>query len=96
MMNVNVTGLESERLDRFEKHWVTRVPFEECLDLKLCMICYPSHFWHQFLTRGFKFTMLRLSTQEYKNSFAYLRTLKGTNKAHFTVDFQQRIVGNLN
>ena len=42
------------------------------------------------------FTVLGLSTQEYKNSFDYLRTLKGTDKAHFTVDFQQRIVGNLN
>nr|XP_022328554.1 uncharacterized protein LOC111127600 isoform X1 [Crassostrea virginica] len=33
--------------------------------------------------------------QEHKNSFNYLRTLKGLPTAHFTIDFQQRIVGNL-
>ena len=79
MMNVNVTGLESERLDRFEKHKVTWVPFEKCLDLKLCMICYPSHFWHQFLTRGFKITVLRLSTQEYKISGRWMVPIRLTS-----------------
>lgn len=33
--------------------------------------------------------------QEYKNSFNYLRTLRGMPSAHFTIDFQQRIVGNI-
>lgn len=38
---------------------------------------------------------LGLTQQEYKNSFNYLRTLRGMPTAHFTIDFQQRIVGNI-
>ncbi|KAL8612319.1 hypothetical protein ACOMHN_062266 [Nucella lapillus] len=36
---------------------------------------------------------LGLNTQDLKNSFDYLRTLRTMDTAHFTVDFQQRIVG---
>jgi protein-disulfide isomerase-like protein with CxxC motif len=35
------------------------------------------------------------SQQEHKNSFNYLRALRELPIAHFTVDFQQRIAGNL-
>lgn len=38
---------------------------------------------------------LGFTQQEYKNSFNYLRTLRGMPSAHFTIDFQQRIVGNI-
>ncbi|XP_061187985.1 uncharacterized protein LOC133196051 [Saccostrea echinata] len=41
------------------------------------------------------FNELGLSQQEQKNSVNYLRTLRGHQKARFTVDFQQRIAGNL-
>lgn len=41
------------------------------------------------------FTTLGFTQQQYKNSFDYLKTLRGLDKAHLTVDFQQRIVGNL-
>lgn len=33
--------------------------------------------------------------QEHKNSFNYLRALRELPMAHFTVDFQQRIAGNV-
>ena len=36
---------------------------------------------------------LGLNTQQLKNSFDYLRTLRTLENVHFTVDFQQRIVG---
>lgn len=36
---------------------------------------------------------LNLNTQQLKNSFDYLRTLRAMDNVHFTVDFQQRIVG---
>lgn len=41
------------------------------------------------------FRDLGFTQQEYKNSFNYLRTLRGMPSAHFTIDFQQRIVGNI-
>ncbi|PVD39384.1 hypothetical protein C0Q70_02014 [Pomacea canaliculata] len=40
------------------------------------------------------YQQLGLTTQEMKNSFDYLRTLRLLENVHFTVDFQQRIVGN--
>ncbi|XP_062579680.1 uncharacterized protein LOC134241662 [Saccostrea cucullata] len=43
----------------------------------------------------YTFNELGLSQQEQKNSFNYLRTLREHPKARFTVDFQQRIAGNL-
>lgn len=42
------------------------------------------------------YTRLKLTTQEMKNSFDYLRTLRSLDNVHFTVDFQQRIVGGFN
>jgi len=39
---------------------------------------------------------LKISDQGIKNSFDYLRTLRGLDNIHLTVDFQQRIVGGLN
>ncbi|KAK7113664.1 uncharacterized protein [Littorina saxatilis] len=42
------------------------------------------------------YTRLRLNTQQLKNSFDYLRTLRTLDNVHFTVDFQQRIVGGFN
>nr|KAG5703821.1 hypothetical protein BaRGS_031455 [Batillaria attramentaria] len=39
------------------------------------------------------YSRLKLNTQEMKNSFDYLRTLRTLDNVHFTVDFQQRIVG---
>ncbi|XP_076459148.1 uncharacterized protein LOC143292587 [Babylonia areolata] len=41
------------------------------------------------------YNRLGLNTQELKNSFDYLRTLRTLETAHFTVDFQQKIVGNV-
>ena len=41
------------------------------------------------------YTRLRLNTQQLKNSFDYLRTLRTMDKVHFSVDFQQRIVGSV-
>ncbi|KAL4219618.1 hypothetical protein ACF0H5_022191 [Mactra antiquata] len=38
---------------------------------------------------------LKITTQEQKNSFDYLRTLRGLDNVHLTVDFQQRIAGSL-
>lgn len=38
---------------------------------------------------------LGITNQEHKNSFDYLRTLRGLDNVHLTVDFQQRIAGNL-
>ncbi|KAL4222775.1 hypothetical protein ACF0H5_018815 [Mactra antiquata] len=38
---------------------------------------------------------LNIKTQEQKNSFDYLRTLRGLDNVHLTVDFQQRIAGSL-
>lgn len=38
---------------------------------------------------------LGINTQEQKNSFDYLRTLRGLDNVHLTVDFQQRIAGSL-
>ncbi|WAQ95003.1 hypothetical protein MAR_007474 [Mya arenaria] len=39
---------------------------------------------------------LKISNQEQKNSFDYLRTLRGLKNVHLTVDFDQRIAGSLN
>lgn len=41
------------------------------------------------------YTGLGITNQEHKNSFDYLRTLRGLDNVHLTVDFQQRIAGNL-
>lgn len=41
------------------------------------------------------YTRLGLRSQELKNSYDYLRTLATLENVHFTVDFQQRIVGNV-
>lgn len=38
---------------------------------------------------------LGINTSEHKNSFDYLRTLRGLEHIHLTVDFQQRIAGNV-
>ena len=38
---------------------------------------------------------LNIVDQAHKNSFDYLRTLRGLDHIHLTVDFQQRIVGGL-
>ena len=38
---------------------------------------------------------LGIRTQEQKNSFDYLRTLRGLDNIHLTVDFQQRIAGSI-
>lgn len=38
---------------------------------------------------------LKITSQEHMNSFDYLRTLRGLDNVHLTVDFQQRIAGNL-
>ncbi|XP_045169648.2 uncharacterized protein LOC123532306 [Mercenaria mercenaria] len=38
---------------------------------------------------------LGIRTQEQKNSFDYLRTLRGLDNVHLTVDFQQRIAGSI-
>lgn len=36
---------------------------------------------------------LKIDDQATKNSFDYLRTLRGLDNIHLTIDFQQRIVG---
>lgn len=41
------------------------------------------------------FENLNITEQEKKDTFNYLHSLKGFNKAKLTVDFQQRIAGNL-
>lgn len=41
------------------------------------------------------YTSLGINTTEHKNSFDYLRTLRGLGHVHLTVDFQQRIAGRL-
>lgn len=41
------------------------------------------------------FDKLRVTDQKYKDSFDYLRTIRGLDNIHLTVDFQQRIAGNL-
>ena len=38
---------------------------------------------------------LGITKQEHKNSFDYLRTLRGMDNIWLTVDYQQKIVGNL-
>ncbi|OWF44238.1 uncharacterized protein LOC110458644 [Mizuhopecten yessoensis] len=40
------------------------------------------------------FNRLGVSSQQYKSSFDYLRTLRGLTHVHLTVDFQQLIAGN--
>lgn len=42
------------------------------------------------------FLRLAITDQAKKSSFDYLRTLRGLNNVHLTVDFDQRIAGNLN
>ncbi|XP_069102398.1 uncharacterized protein [Argopecten irradians] len=48
-------------------------------------------------TEGLKqiFTRLGVTSQGYKNSFDYVRTLRGLSHVHISVDFQQLIAGNL-
>ena len=41
------------------------------------------------------YASLGITEQQHKNSFDYLRTLRGLDNVHMTVDFQQRIAGNL-
>lgn len=41
------------------------------------------------------FDNLSIVDQNQKNSFDYLRTLRGLDNVHLTVDFDQRIAGNL-
>ena len=41
------------------------------------------------------FATMGVTGQDYKNSMDYLRTLRGKDNAHLTVDFQQRIAGKL-
>lgn len=41
------------------------------------------------------FVELNFNLQEHKNSFDYLRTIRGQDNTHLTVNFQQRIAGNL-
>lgn len=41
------------------------------------------------------YSSLGITNQEHKNSFDYLRTLRGLDNVHLTVDFQQRIAGKL-
>ncbi|XP_076088758.1 uncharacterized protein LOC143059153 isoform X2 [Mytilus galloprovincialis] len=41
------------------------------------------------------FVELNFNLQEHKNSFDYLRTIRGQENTHLTVNFQQRIAGNL-
>ncbi|XP_071149372.1 uncharacterized protein [Mytilus edulis] len=41
------------------------------------------------------FSSLNIIQQDKKNSFDYLRTIRGLDKLHLTVDYQQRIAGNL-
>lgn len=41
------------------------------------------------------FTDLSFSQQNHKDSFVYLRTIRGQENIHLTVDYQQRIAGNL-
>lgn len=41
------------------------------------------------------FVGLGINNTEHKNSFDYLRTLRGLDNIHLTVDFQQRIAGTL-
>ncbi|CAG2254519.1 unnamed protein product [Mytilus edulis] len=41
------------------------------------------------------FSSLNITQQDKKNSFDYLRTIRGLDKLHLTVDYQQRIAGNL-
>ncbi|CAC5368306.1 unnamed protein product [Mytilus coruscus] len=41
------------------------------------------------------FSSLQITQQDQKNSFDYLRTIRGLEKLHLTVDYQQRIAGNI-
>ncbi|XP_052079824.1 uncharacterized protein LOC127717989 isoform X1 [Mytilus californianus] len=41
------------------------------------------------------FIDLNFNQQEHKNSFDYLRTIRGQDNTHLTVNFQQKIAGNL-
>ncbi|XP_063412520.1 uncharacterized protein LOC134695237 isoform X1 [Mytilus trossulus] len=41
------------------------------------------------------FVELNFNLQEHKNSFDYLRTIRGQENTHLTVNFQQKIAGNL-
>ncbi|XP_045168927.2 uncharacterized protein LOC123531754 [Mercenaria mercenaria] len=41
------------------------------------------------------YTSLGINKTEHKNSFDYLRTLRGLDNIHLTIDFQQRIAGTL-
>lgn len=41
------------------------------------------------------FTSLGFNQQTHKNSFDYLRTIRGQDKTYITVNFDQKIAGNL-
>lgn len=41
------------------------------------------------------FADLSFSQQDHKDSFVYLRTIRGQENTHLTVDYQQRIAGNI-
>ena len=41
------------------------------------------------------FTSLGFGQQNHKNSFDYLRTIRGQDNTHITVNFDQKIAGNL-
>jgi hypothetical protein len=41
------------------------------------------------------FTDLSFTQQDHKNSFVYLRTIRGQENTHLTIDYQQRIAGNI-
>ena len=41
------------------------------------------------------FSLLLFNQQDHKNSFNYLRTIRGQSNTHLTIDYQQRIAGNL-
>ena len=41
------------------------------------------------------FSLLSFNQQDHKNSFDYLRTIRGQSNTHLTIDYQQRIAGNL-
>lgn len=41
------------------------------------------------------FTQLGITNQSHKNSFNYLRTIRGQENTHLTISYQQRIAGNI-
>ena len=41
------------------------------------------------------FIDLSFTQQDHKDSFVYLRTIRGQENTHLTIDYQQRIAGNI-